>query len=146
MLKKMNTTKITVLTSILIIIAACSASKKSATSTADPAPASTVSKTAPTSNYFYIKADGIQVPGEKELTVIQRKYKDITLEQLKEGHTIYTGSACIRCHDAKNIYELEEAKWKDIMDDMAQKADISDSQKDAVYKYVLAMKATQPNE
>jgi hypothetical protein len=143
MLKKMNITQITILAGILLTIAACSASKKSVTSTA-PA-VSTVTKTAPAKNYLYIKADGIQVPGDKELTAIQGKYKDITLEQLKEGHSLYTGNTCIRCHAAKNIYELEEAKWKDTMDDMAQKADISDAQKDAVYKYVLAMKATQPN-
>jgi hypothetical protein len=145
MIRKLNITKITILAVICITIAACSASRKSVTSTPDPAPTSTASKTAPATNYLYIKADGIQVPGDKELIAIQNKYKTITLDQLKEGHALYTGNACIRCHDAKNIYELEEAKWKDTMDDMAQKAELSAAQKDAVYKYVLAMKATQPN-
>jgi mono/diheme cytochrome c family protein len=63
------------------------------------------------------------------------------LEKLKEGHAIYTAGACINCHGAKNIYEFPEAQWKDILDDMAQRANISVDQKDAVYKYVLAIKA-----
>jgi hypothetical protein len=141
----MHITKIAILASILIAIAACTASKKSVISPDEPVPVSTVTRTTPSNSYLYIKADGIHVPGDKELTAIQGKYRDVTLDQLKEGHSIYTGSSCIRCHDAKNIYELEEAKWNDTMDDMAQKANISDVQKDAVYKYVLAIKATQPN-
>ncbi len=65
-------------------------------------------------------------------------------EKLKQGHAIYTAGACIKCHEAMSIYHFGETRWKDIIDDMAQKALIGDEQKDAVYKYVLAIKATQP--
>lgn len=121
----MKATKITLIAIAILIIGACGSSKKIATTTT----------TKP--------ADGIYAPGSEELTAIQAQYKDVTLEQLQEGHTIYTTGACIKCHGAKNIYKREEAKWKDIIEDMAKKAKISDVQKDAVYKYVLAIKATQ---
>jgi hypothetical protein len=42
-----------------------------------------------------------------------------------------------------NIYIHNETDWKTIIEDMAQKANISESQKDAVYKYVLSIKSTQ---
>jgi len=86
----------------------------------------------------------MNAPGNEELTAIQVQYKDVTLEKLNEGHAIYTQGACINCHGAKNIYWFGEAQWKEIIEDMAQRSNISDVQKDAVCKYVLAIKATQP--
>ena len=88
--------------------------------------------------------DGIYPPGNDELTALQMRYSDATLAQLSEGHTLYTQSACIGCHKPKNIYKYDEASWKGIIDNMANLAKITASQKDAVYKYVLAIKAVQP--
>ncbi|MES2140189.1 MAG: hypothetical protein V4511_10830 [Bacteroidota bacterium] len=135
-------TKIILVIISALIIAGCSASKKSSTSTASSTPVSA----APTkNNLLFVKpAEGIPAPGNEELIALQVQYKDVTLEKLKEGHAIYTEGACIGCHAAVNIYQLEEAQWKGVVDDMAQKAYLSDVQKDAVYKYVLAIKATQP--
>jgi mono/diheme cytochrome c family protein len=87
---------------------------------------------------------GKQEPGNNELLAIQSQYKDATLAQLQEGHTLYTAGACIKCHGAGNIYKHETAQWKGIIDEMANKAHLTAEQKDAVYKYVLAIKATQP--
>lgn len=126
-----------------LVIAACSPVKKSAASSASAARVST--PTPASDDYLFTKhADGISAPGDAELIAIQALYKDVTLEKLKDGHFIYTQGACVNCHNAKNIYQLEEANWKNILEDMAQKAAISDVQKDAVYKYVLSIKATQP--
>jgi hypothetical protein len=137
--------KTTALISItVLVIAACSSSKKVTTPAPSPAP---VSANTPTeNNILFIKKpmSGIYVPGNEELSAIQLKYKDATLEQLKKGHSIYTEGACINCHAPKSIYLKEEALWKDLIDDMAQRAKISEVEKDAVYKYVLAIKATQP--
>ncbi|MCW3085841.1 MAG: hypothetical protein JWP12_3207 [Bacteroidetes bacterium] len=140
----MKNTKITFIVIPAVVMAACSPVKKSATSTASAAPVST--PTPASDDYLFTakRADGIYTPGDAELTAIQTKYKDATLDKLKEGHAIYTQGACTNCHNAKNIYELDEANWKNILDDMAQRTSISDTQKDAVYKYVLAIKATQP--
>jgi hypothetical protein len=140
----MNVPKLIIIAIITLTIAACSASKKSASSgPSTPVPSTT--QTTPSSNYLLVKPeDGIHAPGNEELTAIRVQYNDSSLERLKEGHAIYIGATCVRCHEAKSIYALETAKWKGVLEDMAQKANISDIQKDAVYKYVLAIKATQP--
>ncbi len=146
----MKTTGITLVAIVAIIIAACNTSKKSTTSTASSTTSSapvSATTTATTTAPFLVMAkpsNGIYAPGNEELTAIQVQYKDVTLDQLTKGHAIYTEGACTNCHRAKNIYRHDVAQWKDIMDDMAQKAKISDEQKDAVYKYVLAIKAAQP--
>lgn len=123
----------------VLIVAACSASKKTSTSTASapphPAPVTPVAK----------PASGVFSPGNEELTAIQAKYNDVTMRTLTDGYAIYTGT-CTGCHGAKSIYKRPEEAWRGIIDDMAIKAKISDVQKDAVYKYVMAIKATQPKE
>lgn len=117
------------------LIAACSTTKKTSTTT----PTSALS-----SHLIYLEPpSGIHVPGNEELAAIQVQFKETTLEQLQEGHAIYTKGACTNCHSAKNIYQIQEAKLKNIIEDMSQRAKISDSQKDAVYKYVLSIKGTQ---
>lgn len=126
----------------IVIISACSSSKK-ATTTPTPAP---ISNNTSENNILFVKKpmSGIFVPGNEELTAIQTMYSDATLDKLKEGHSIYVGGACTGCHPAKSIYQRETTKWKGIIDDMAQRSKLTDAQKDAVYKYVLAIKATQP--
>ena len=91
-----------------------------------------------------ISGNGVYPPGEQELTAIQIRYADVTSEKLKAGHALYTAGACVGCHSAQGIYQYSETQWKTIMDDMAAKAQLTENEKDAVYKYVLAIKATQP--
>ncbi|MFA6152081.1 MAG: cytochrome c [Chitinophagaceae bacterium] len=132
----MNSRKILFLALSTALIYSCSSSKKTAkTSDSSVAPAAPVVSEKPD--------NGIYEPGQEELTAIQVQFKDATLAQLKEGHVIYAQGACINCHGAKNIYKRSTASWKEIIDDMAQRAKISASQKDAVYKYVMAIKAKQ---
>ena len=140
----MNTIKITLIIISAIIITACSSHKKS-TTTASLTSSPTSTNTIATGPFLITKpTNGVYSPENEELTAIQLQYKDVTLERLKEGYSIYAEGACINCHRAKNIYVHGESQWKNIIDDMALKANISDSQKDAVYKYVLAIKGTQP--
>lgn len=87
--------------------------------------------------------DGIYDPEIKELNAIKLTYPTVELANLKEGYILYAYGPCINCHKAKNIYQFDEVKWKSILDEMAVAANISDSQKDAVYKYILSIKATQ---
>lgn len=137
--------KITWLTISALIIVACNTSKKSTTTVTPPAPVSANTNTLSTPPTIVGRsADGIHPPGNAELTAIQVDYKEVTMEKLKEGHELYTSGACINCHNAKNIYRYPVGQWIGIIDDMAQKARITDAQKDAVTKYVLAIKATQP--
>lgn len=78
-----------------------------------------------------------------ELSAYQPYKKDITLDKLNKGYSLYAQSACVQCHQAKNIYEIKATDWKVILDDMAQKANISAEQKEAVFDYVLAIKTVK---
>ena len=82
------------------------------------------------------------LPTDIELKAIQPIYPDVTLQNLNNGYAIYTG-ACTNCHGMKNLYNRSEESWKHEVDDMAPRAEITDSQKDDLYKYILAMKASR---
>jgi mono/diheme cytochrome c family protein len=120
----MTISKITIIALSAIIMTACGSSKKS----------STPSAAAPSI-----------IPGDAQLTAIKAKYPDATAEQLKQGHSIYIG-ACTNCHGQKNIFKRSEASWLHEIDDMSPKAKLTAEEKDALTKYILAMKATQTPE
>jgi len=145
----MKTTNLILITFAVIVIAACSSRKKSTTSTTstatNPTSAATNTSTVSSGPIMVSKlAEGVHAPEDQELAAIQMQYKDVTKAQLNEGYVLYAFTACVGCHNAKSIYTRPTESWKDIVEDMAKKAQISDAQKDAVYKYVLAIKATQP--
>ena len=117
----MTISKITIIALSAVIMTACGSSKKSST----PAPSI--------------------IPGDAQLTAIKAKYPDATAEQLKQGHSIYIG-ACTNCHGQKNIFKRSEASWLHEIDDMSPKAKLTAVEKDALTKYILAMKATQTPE
>lgn len=144
----MNLIKISSLAIITVAVAAaCHSSKKSTTSSSTasstPAPAATstvaAGPAAPEKS-----SNGIYAPGNEELTAALTKYPDATLPVLAEGYAVYTGQACTGCHSPKNIYRRPLEKWPHIIDDMGQKASLTAAQKDALTKYVFAIKATQP--
>lgn len=133
----MKTLKIVSLSALLGLAIACGSSQSNvaATSPPPPPPAPTVAVEKPD--------NGVHEPTQKEYLAIQEKYINVSLDQLKEGYKIYSQGACINCHEAKNIYKRSDEKWGHIIDDMAEKARLSDSEKDAVTKYVFAIKAGQ---
>lgn len=116
--------KISTIVLATLMITACGSSKKSS---------------APTATAVNI------IPGDPELKAIQVKYPQATMAMLKEGHSIYIG-ACTNCHGQKNIYKRSEASWLHEIEDMSPKARLTDSQKDALTKYILAMKTTAPTQ
>jgi hypothetical protein len=140
----MKTIATSLLVTTVIIIAACGASKKSTTAAAPVTPPASTTPAATPPMVFANPETGIRVPGNAELAAIQTQYQDATLAQLREGHLLYTESSCVKCHEAQSIYKFNETQWKDIINNMAIKARMSAAEKDAVYKYVLAIKATQP--
>ena len=132
---------------VVITIAACGTSKKSARSKGTTSTNAVESNNQVSQQGPYLLApppSDIKAPGNEELIAIQTQYKDATLENLKQGHVIYTETACVKCHVAQGIYKYDVITWKSIIDDMSAKAEISDLEKDAVYKNVMAIKATQP--
>lgn len=126
----MSATKLSVLAFAAILLAACGVFKKDRGS---------VTATTKAEN-------GVYEPGKEELTAIRAQYKDATLAQLKEGYVLYSQGACIKCHTPKNIYKRETSAWPGIIDRMAEKAKITAAEKDAVLKFVLAIKAAEPKE
>lgn len=143
----MNPLKTSFTVAAIVLVAACHTSKKATTSTAAATPAPAPTNTVAAAPVVISRSpDGIYVPGNEELSAIQDQYKDLTLDKLKQGHQIYSVGACVNCHRAKSIYYYNETEWKGIMDDMAKKARLSDEQKDAVYKYVLAVKAVKAKQ
>lgn len=84
-------------------------------------------------------------PGDAELKAIQVKYPDVTVQVLNEGYAVYSGP-CVKCHGQKKIFSRSEESWKKEIDEMAPKAKITEAQKDALWKYILAMKAGRPNQ
>jgi hypothetical protein len=141
----MKTIKMITLSGMLGLALACGSAKTTVT-TAEPSPAPAPSATpAPVAVAAPVEKpdNGVHEPTEKEYFAAQQKYINVSLDQLKEGYKIYAQGACINCHEAKNIYKRSDEKWGHILDDMAQKARLSDSEKDAVSKYVFAIKAGQ---
>jgi hypothetical protein len=132
----MRTLHISILAAALIITA-CKSKKNTTTTTA-------TTNNAPSGPGFPAKSnDGLYEPGQDELTAAQAQFKDVNMDDLKKGYEIYTKGACTGCHGAKNIYKRPMERWKGIIDDMAQRAAISDADKSAVYKYVVSIKSTQ---
>jgi hypothetical protein len=143
---KMKITKTIFLFSI-IVAAACSSTKattKATTATGTTTPNQTTPPATSPVPFFLVPKTGTHAPGNEELVAIQKTHKEVTLDLLKKGHAIYTQGACVSCHGAENVYKYSELEWLDLINDMAFRARLSDAEKDAVYKYVLAIKATQP--
>jgi hypothetical protein len=136
---------------VFLGMAACTSSQKTATaptpSTPVNPPAEGGSVSDPWGNSNAMASTelpkGVFAPSMADLAAIQPHFKDVSMEQLNEGFNLYTTGACINCHNAKNISRHSVSEWKPIMDDMAEKAQLNPSQKEAVYRYVIGIKATE---
>ncbi len=138
----MNRNKIVVLAISTIFILACHTAKKANISSSEGSSSPPVVNEQQNTSipFVLIKADYTE-PGNEELAAIQKQYRDVTLEQLKEGHEIYTKGACINCHGPQNIYQYGLEKWETIIEDMTKRASLTGEQKNSVHKYVLSIKA-----
>ena len=167
----MQISKFTAIIIAILLISACTASKRSAKTTTvaqasktavtneaknvqtNPKSSTQIAASAPSqanistntfTNSLFIKPlDGIYAPRKEELAAIQQKFPKVTMEKLTEGYNIYTRGACTNCHKPQSIYKFNETEWKAIIIDMAQKARMSEEQEEEVYQYVLSIKATQ---
>jgi hypothetical protein len=119
----------------VVVFAACSANKTRQAKSIETPPVATVKPA--------IK-NGTHAPGIEEVNAIQSKFPGVTLEKLTAGYKIYTEGACTKCHNTNNIYKYSAAAWTNILEDMSEKAKLTDSEKDAVSKYVMSIKAMQP--
>ena len=137
----MKILKLSSLAAAILIIAACHTTKKTESTAATP-PATSTTPEAPVSEAVKSK-NGVFAPGEEQVTAVQMKHPGATLANLTEGYKLYTGT-CTNCHGAKSIYRIAEAKWQPVIDDMSEKAKLTATEKEALTKYIFAIKATQP--
>lgn len=77
------------------------------------------------------------MPAEKELMVAQKTWPNATIEELKEGHSIYRNE-CTQCHKNFEITKFSEKKWRKEIDHMAPKAKLTPEQKDKLIKFILS--------
>jgi hypothetical protein len=60
------------------------------------------------------------------------------MDDLKKGHDIFYG-ACTNCHGAKDVTGFDEERLRKTIDAMAPKAKLSETEKEAVWRYALAV-------
>jgi hypothetical protein len=143
----MNQNKIITLCVFAVLIAACHTAKKSTASSTETSPAPPVVNEQQNSSFpFMLNTADYIAPGNEELAAIQKQYADVTWEELKTGHEIYTKGACVNCHGPQSIGRFNMEQWKILVDDMAECSSLNKEQKNAVYNYVLAIKAKQIKE
>ena len=79
-------------------------------------------------------------PTEEHLTAAKKKYPDADMATLNQGHNLYYGAACTRCHPANDLNFQPIDGLPGIIERMAKKAKITPEEKDAVLKYVMGVK------
>jgi hypothetical protein len=78
---------------------------------------------------------------DAQLTAVKARFPDATMEELKKGHSIYTG-ACTKCHGTKDVTVYEEPKLLEIVDVMSKKAHITSEEKQALIRFAVGVRAT----
>lgn len=110
--------KKTIIGTVLILISVACKTKKAAISTV-------------TTNYTT----------ETQLTAVNARFPNTTMDELKKGHDVYIG-ACTKCHGAKDVTAYSEPKLLEIVDVMAKKAKITTEEKQALIKFAVGVRAT----
>jgi cytochrome c2 len=60
------------------------------------------------------------------------------MDDLKKGHAVYY-SSCTKCHGAKDVTGYSEPDLKKVVDGMSEKASLNAADKEAVWRYALAV-------
>lgn len=103
-----------------IIVAACK-TKKSTTTSAD--------------NINY----------DAQLTGIKDKFPDATIEELKTGNAVYSGT-CTRCHGKKDVTKYTDEKLIQVIENMSKKAKITEQEKQSLIKFAYGVRAVSASK
>lgn len=68
------------------------------------------------------------------------RWQGTTRESLERGRTTFAAK-CNACHSHPDVRAIPEAKWPEILDSMAKKADLSPAQKEEVLHFILTARA-----
>ncbi len=137
----MKNNKVLVVILISGLLLACSHRKKTQNTALQAAPPADTGTPVAGPSLVVHPENGVYLPTEKELAAIQVQYPNTPMDMLKQGYAVYTG-ACANCHEAKNVYPYTDSEWGSIMVDMAMRAHLKDNEKEAVWKFVMAVRAT----
>lgn len=91
---------------------------------------------------FSAKVAGL---GNSDVDRMQTKYPGLTLDQLKQGQSLFE-SNCATCHPLKEPKAYTEEAWAQLVPGMSKKVNdnapntLSESDQDLILKYVITMK------
>lgn len=75
-------------------------------------------------------------PGLYKPTQEQANASGVSLEELQNGRELYVAH-CNSCHTLYYPKQFNEAKWKENLDEMQSKAEISNREKELILQYLL---------
>ena len=130
-MKKLNTT---LMIGFLVVVAACSSIKKTTPS----------AHLEPSLGGNTVTFSETAVPDSLGVNALKAEFPEVTLEKLKAGYKLYTEGACISCHKSFKINDFSVSEWKEILEDMSERAKLTETDKGNIKMYVLAIKAVQP--
>ncbi|MDX2174746.1 MAG: hypothetical protein SFY56_16700 [Bacteroidota bacterium] len=87
------------------------------------------------------KTESKEASMDAQLTAVNARFPNTTMEELKKGHSVYIG-ACTKCHGTKDITAYTEPRLLEIVDVMAKKAQITEEEKLALIKFAVGVRAT----
>lgn len=118
----------------LAVVAACTSIKKTNSS----------AQLEPTPEGSTVEISENYAPGATEVNALKAEFPEVTLEKLKAGYQLYADGACIGCHKSFKINDYSVSDWKKILEDMSERAKLTETEKGNVSMYVLSIKAAQP--
>ena len=113
--------KIKYLSIALMLLTACSTSKKSTTSSSVSTPTATSTETA-------VQSAPVTAATVKDV---------VTVKEMEDGKKLYV-THCTSCHSMKAPFEYTTEQWNKILPNMSKKAKIDDATQESIRKYLLA--------
>lgn len=86
-----------------------------------------------------------EVVTDAQLTAVKARFPDATKEELQKGYAIYSGP-CTRCHGTKDVTAYTEPKLLEVVDVMSKKARITAEDKQALIRFAVGVRATNPSK
>lgn len=78
-----------------------------------------------------------KAPGEPDFAIAQKRWSGVKMEDLTQGHLIYT-TKCNKCHGLKKVDAYDEATWGKLIDAMAPEAKLTTDETEKLRKYIYA--------
>lgn len=94
-------------------------------------------KTAKQTKVGPVAVKEVFVPSAKQLEVANARWANTTVDEIKEGQTIYT-IKCTKCHENFEITKFSEKKWIHEINDMSPKAELTPEEKLKLSKHILS--------